>query len=329
MDACHKSPGMDAAPFVVDLTGDGQMEILVQTEEVGFYALNANGTTLWEKCWAGGNSAPTAGDLNGDGAIETVFASDSGFISILAGATGAPLWTFDSTRFGFQPASIAVTPTLADLDGAPPLEILFTARVAPSRDPETFVTNHMAIFAIHQDPVTHQGASVWIRQPGWANPLSHTPLIVRDVDGDGQVDILGMDWNTIGHNPGNWERLGPAHVFRLDASGEDVWVREVDAWWSNGDISVGDSDGDGLFDVLVNGPGQGGDGVWRLSAATGGAEGFLAIAPWKMIRGPLVVGLHADNSTQLLLPVEPMESGQSRGAILVFALDARTPAAYR
>src|SRR5687767_387626 len=67
-----------------------------------------------------------------------------------------------------------------------------------------------------------------------------------------------IDRNTIGHRPGDWERPGPAHVFRLDRHGEDVWVREIDACWSNQDILVADSDGDGEADVLVNGPGEGG-----------------------------------------------------------------------
>jgi len=322
MDMCHRSPGMDAAAALADLNGDGALEIVVQTEEMGFYALNADGSTRWSECWSGGNSAPVVDDLDGDGRPEVIVASDAGFISVLDGDKGLPLWTFDAADplYGISPGSVPVSPTVADLDGQLPKEILFTSREAPDDEGLSFTSFHMAIFAIHQNPDTWQGELLWMRQPEWANPMSNTRLVVRDVDGDGAVDIFGMDWNTVGHYPGNWERLGPAHAFRLNERGEDVWVREIDAWWSNQDIVVADSNADQEPDVLVNGPGEGGDGVWRLSAATGAAEGFLGLSEWKMLRGPLLADLRHDGSLQVLFPVSPMEGSSARGAILVFQL---------
>jgi hypothetical protein len=130
-----------------------------------------------------------------------------------------------------------------------------------------------------------------------------------------------MDWNSIGHRPGTWERLGPAHVFRLDAAGNDVWVREVDSWWSNQDLALIDLTGSGAYSVLVNGPGGGYDGIWRLSAATGAAEAFLPLSDWKMSRGPVLHDLRHDGRMQLVFPVEPLD-GARKGAILVFDLDA-------
>ncbi|MEK6976224.1 MAG: VCBS repeat-containing protein [Candidatus Thermoplasmatota archaeon] len=320
MDACNRSPGMDAKAALGDLDGDGKLEILVQTEEMGFYALRADGSTLWQKCWGGGNSAPVIADLDGDGRPEAIVASDAGFLAVLAGATGDPLWTYDALTAGISPASITVSPTVADLDGVPPLEILFTARHAPSADPATFADDHFAIFAVHQDPVTYQAALLWMRQPSWANPLSATQLVVHDVDGDGLQDILGMDWNTIGHSPGDWERLGPAHVFRLTASGEDVWVREMDTWWSNQDIALVDLEGDGSLSILVNGPAGSYDGLWRLSAATGASQGFLPLSGWKVTRGPQLLDLRNDGTMHLVAPVQPIDGG-GRGALVVFDLE--------
>ena len=317
MTECHSSPGMDAKAAVGDLEGDGNLEIVVQTEETGFYALRADGTTLWKQCWSGGNSAPVIADLDGDGKNEVIVASDSGFVSVLAGATGAPIWTYDATQEGITPASISVSPTVADLDGIPPLEVLFTARNAPAK--QDFAADHMAIFAVHQNPTTYQAELMWMRQPDWANPLSYTRLIVDDVDGDGSPDIFGMDWNTIGHIPGDWERLGPAHLFRLNAAGEDVWVREMDTWWSNQDIALVDLEGHGALSILANGPGGPYDGLWRMSAATGAAEAFLPLADWKMLRGPQLFDLRHDGSMQLVLPVIPTE-GPTRGTLLVLDL---------
>lgn len=319
MDACRPNPSMDAKAALADLDGDGTLEVLVQTEETGFFALRADGTTLWSKCWGGGNSAPVVADLDGDGRPEAIFASDGGFLSVLDGATGAPLWTYDARKAGITPASISVSPTVADLDGKAPLEILFTARHAPNGGPATYTDNHMAIFAVHQDPVTYQAKLLWMRQPTWANPMSNTQLVVVDVDADGRPDILGMDWNTIGHYPGDWERLGPAHVFLLDANGNDIWVRAVDTWWSNQEIAVADLDGNGELSVLVNGPAGAYDGLWRLSAKTGAAQGFLPLADWKLVRGPQLADLRNDGSMQLLFPVRPMDDA-ARGAIVVFDL---------
>ncbi len=329
MTECHKSPGMDAKAALGDLDGDGRLEIVVQTEETGFYALRADGTTLWRQCWSGGNSAPVIADLDGDGKPEVVVGSDGGFLAVLAGATGEPLWTFDATESGITPASITVSPTVADLDGVLPLEVLFTARHALDGDEDTYTDNHMAIFAVHQNPVTYQAELLWMRQPDWANPLSDTQLIVHDVDGDGMADIFGMDWNTIGHIPGNWERLGPAHLFRLTAAGEDVWVREMDTWWSNQDIALADLDGRGALSILANGPAGPYDGMWRMSAKTGAAEAFLPLSDWKVARGPQLFDLRHDGSMQLVFPIKPTDDAEPRGAIVVFDLGVRYNAAWR
>ncbi|MFA5944954.1 MAG: PQQ-binding-like beta-propeller repeat protein [Candidatus Thermoplasmatota archaeon] len=319
MDECRSNPGMDAKAAVGDLDRDGTLEIVVQTEERGFFALRADGSTLWSQCWGGGNSAPIITDLEGDGRAEVIVASDGGLVAVFDGAKGNPLWTYDAAQAGIQPASIPVSPTVADLDGVAPLEVLFIARHAPPGGPETFADDHMAIFAVHQNPVTYQAELLWMRQPDWANPLSNTRLVVQDIDGDGEPDILGMDWNTIGHKPGNWERLGPAHIFRLDARGNDVWVREMETWWSNQDIAIADLDGLGAFSILVNGPAGPYDGLWRLSAETGSAEAFLPLANWKVSRGPQLADLRNDGSMQLLFPVNPLDDAP-RGAVVVFDL---------
>jgi hypothetical protein len=316
MTECHASPGMDAKATLADVGDGGAKEILVQTEEVGFYALRADGSTLWKQCWGGGNSAPAVADIDGDGRPEAIVASDAGVISVLDAAKGYPKWTFDSRSLGITPASVSVAPTVADLDGDGRMEILYTARNAPKGGPETFANDHFAIFAIHQAPGGSAGEVLWEREPAWGNPLSYTTLVVRDVDGDGRPDIFGMDWNTIGHYPGNWERLGPAHVFRLDAQGNDVWVREMDTWWSNKDVALLDVDGG--VSLLVNGPGGGFDGLWRLSAQTGSAQAFLPLDGWKMARGAQILDLRHDGNPLLVFAVEPTDGALPRGAFLVF-----------
>lgn len=322
MDDFLPNPSMDAKPTLADLDGDGRLDILVQTEEAGLYALRStDGSAMWKHPWAGGNAAPIAADLDGDGTLEAVFASDTGVVCAFAGATGTTKWCFDATKQGISPASIPVQPTVAELDGQPPMEVLFTVRDAHAGTPDTYDENHLGIFAIRGN-ANGVVQVVWKRQPDWAHPLSYTQLVVVDVTGDGKPEVLGMDWNTIGHLPGSWENLGPAHLFALDAEGKDLWVRTVDSWWSNKDIAVVDADGDGGLDVLANGAREGSDGVWRFDALTGQPEAFLAVRPWKLERGPLIVDLQGDGKMDLLLPVAPQEGRQDRGAILAYELDA-------
>jgi len=322
VDECFRNPGMDAKPTLADSDGDGTLEVFVQTEEIGFFALNSDGSVRWKQCWAGGNSAPVVDDLNADGHPETIVASDSGFLSVLSADTGAPQWTFDATAYGIKPASVAVSPTVAELDGVAPKEVLFTARYAPVDDPSQFRDFHMAIFAVHQSPTTWQAELLWMRQPAWAHPLSYTHLIASDVDADGAMDIFGMDWNTIGHFPGHWENLGDAHVFRLDASGQDVWVRDVEAWWSNKEIELGDANNDGVPDLLVNGVRDGSDGLWLMDAASGEQHDFWFARPWKVMRGPSLFDLRHDGGAEIVFPVAPDEASPRRGALLILEVSA-------
>ena len=151
-DDCFWNPGMDAKPTLADVNRDGVQEILVQTEETGLIALNADGTRLWHHCWGGGNAEPIVADLQADGDVDVIFASDAGMLVVLRGTDGSPQWSFnaDNPAYGVKPASISVAPTVAELDGKPPLEVVFTARHAPSNDSSQFSSFHLAVFAVHQ-----------------------------------------------------------------------------------------------------------------------------------------------------------------------------------
>lgn len=320
MTTCFPNPSMDATPVLADVDRDGVQEILVQTEEVGLYALRANGSILWHQCWGGGNSDPLVDDLDGDGRLEAIFTSDAGLVSILDAATGTPRWSFDAAdpRHGIRPGSISVSPTIAQLDGAGSKEILFTARHVPDGDPSRYRDYHMAIFALTLNRTSGKAEVLWSRQPDWAHPLSYTRLVVSDVDRDGKPDVFGMDWNTPGHNPGHWENLGPAHVFRLDAHGQDVWVRTLDVWWSNKDILLDDTDRDGNPELIVNGARPPSDGLWRLDPRDGKPVGYVPLTPWKVLRAPIVAEPFHDGRRLLIVSCSPQDEPDRLGGLLVY-----------
>lgn len=319
IDGCHRSPGMDATPAVADVDGDGLDELFTQAEQQGLFGIDHDGSVMWKHCWAGGNADAVPADLDHDGDIEVVFAGDNGFLAVLDGQTGAPQWTFDARdeAYGIFPASIPVAPTIADLDGEGALEVLFTARHAPHDTPGDYGTFHMAIFAVHQNLTDWQPELVWMRQPDWAHPLSYTRLEVQDVDGDGRMDIFGMDWNTIGHRPGAWEQLGDAHLFRLDALGDDVWVKQVEAWWSNKDIVLVDADDDDATEILAVGPNGAAHGIWRIDASDGDREGFLSVGGLKVARGPSMAAV--DGRLHVAAPVVS-EHTPPRSGVALFDL---------
>lgn len=308
---------MDAKPVLADLEGHGELAIIVHEEERNGYAFRPDGKLLWKASTGGGNAEPAVGDLDGDGTPEVVFASDSGLVTVVDGRTGATRWTYDAGAT-LWPASISVAPTIAELDGAAPKEVVFTARDA--RDRKDFRQNHMAVFAVHG--VDGRGVALWTVRPSWANPLSYTHLIVHDVDGDGAPDVCGQDWNTIGHIPGDWDLLGPAHVFCLDADGSEKWVREVQSWWSNKDLVLGDLDGDGRLDLLTETSSiEYGDVLLLLDAATGTPRSQLSLGSWKLERGPIVADLYGSGRTQMVAPVRTLDDAP-QGALLLFDLRA-------
>ncbi|MES2153962.1 MAG: VCBS repeat-containing protein [bacterium] len=314
MDGCYPTPSMDAGVALAD-DGAGRKTILVQTEETGIYGLAPDGTTLWHQCIGGGNAAPAVDDLDGDGRQEAIFGSDEGILTVVDAASGQPRWAVNvATAYKTWPGSMSVTPTTAELDGQPPREVLFTARHAWSADAAVLPQEHMGIFAVHGDD---KGAAtvLWHLEPSWANPTSYTRLVATDSDSDGRMDIFGMDWNTIGHYPGDWERLNRSHIFRLDTAGNQVWVRTIEAWWSNKDIAVGDFDGDGRAEVLANAPRLGSDGFWRLDAATGTTEGTLSFGDWKVLRGPAFADLRHDGHATMLVALESLAT-PGRGALV-------------
>ncbi|MCA1812729.1 MAG: VCBS repeat-containing protein [Halobacteriales archaeon] len=317
LNDCYSYPGMDSKPVLADLLRNGQMEILGQTEETGVYALKPDGTLLWKQCIGGGNGEPGVGDLDADGWLDVVWCSDGGTCTASKGTTGATRWAaWIAGRFNLSSGSMPVGPALAQLDGQAGDDVVIGAR--DSHDGTNFSNDHAVLAAINS-----WGGVMWgFRDPG-GNPLTYTHPIVVDTDGDGQKEIYWGDWNTIGHKPPweeskSWTRTGPAHYYRIDLAGNMVWKQTLDTYWSNKDIIVGDVDGDGAQEVVANGPGPGGDGMWYLSSATGAKETFVGTSPWKVQRGAILADLWGSGTGQLVVPVSAACCGVHGGAISIF-----------
>jgi len=123
------------APTLVDLTGDGKLDIVFPGNDGYIYAISSTGKRLWRWGYAPGKkrtfaSEVTAADLNGDGVPELVFgvygrATKSGRLVVLTAKGGkvtdlrVPKQAKDGNGIG-----IAAAPSIADLDGNGTLEIV-------------------------------------------------------------------------------------------------------------------------------------------------------------------------------------------------------------
>jgi|GEM_PF-3274286 len=318
LNDCFSGPGSDSKPVLADLDLDGHMEIIASTEELGVYVLRDTGAIMWKRCIGGGNGEPTVGDLNRDGWPEVVFGSDGGIVTAFNGRTGSTLWSFNAlSTFNLGSGSIPVGVAIGQLDGLDGNEVVFGAR--DSHDANNWSNDHALLAVLNSN-----GGLVWGRQDPTGNPLTYTRPIIGDAAGDGQAEIYWGDWNTIGHKPpwneaDAWKVTGPAHFYRYDPSGNMVWRQSLGTWWSNKDVPIADVDGDGVQEMLANGPGTNGrDGIWYLDTRTGAKETFIDTWPWQVARAPVLADLWNSGTMQWVVEVGPSDPSAGGPGILVY-----------
>ncbi|HLA64046.1 MAG TPA: FG-GAP-like repeat-containing protein [Rhodothermales bacterium] len=134
--------GNNAVPFVVDLDGDGDLDVVAgRTDGTLAYFGNTAGVgvtpTFTEGTGAsnpfngkdvGFSSAPTVADLDGDGDLDLAVGSATGEISVAlnsAGRGAAPVFgTLTAAVFGLSDPGYASVPTAVDLDLDGDLDVL-------------------------------------------------------------------------------------------------------------------------------------------------------------------------------------------------------------
>lgn len=314
---CNASPGSDSKPVFADLDVDGAYEIVAATEEQGLYALRADGQVMWKTCMGGGNAEPTVADINVDGFPDVIYGSDGGVVTALDGRNGNYLWTYNVLdHFALHSASMPVGVAVGQLDGRSGPDVVVGVR--DSHDAVDFSNDHAMLLALDS-----KGQLLWAKQDPEGNPLTYTHAIIVDAQNDGQPEVYWGDWNTIGHSPpakeeDSWKTTGPANFYRYDAAGNMVWRQSLDAFWSNNDLAIADIDGDGVQDVLANGPGPGGDGFWSLDSRTGAKQEFISTHPWQVAGSPIIADLAGTGMMQLVVEVGPGDPSVSGGGVLVY-----------
>lgn len=309
------SVGLDGDAFLADSDGDGCMEIFVETDGwPGQFSFNCDGSYRWSHSWYDGNAGAQVLDVNKDGRKDACFATDSGDMPCYDAKTGGVEWTFRAREHGAYPGSVPVAPVFADVYGNGQQYLFFGARNArynatsvdppkatsPGYDANWMNETHAVWYLV--DP---KGNMVWNASYDWMNPVQYNHPAAIDVNGDGVLDFVALDWNTIGHKPGDWEPTNrSSNLFALDGrDGSVIWRTPVPIYWSNKDFVIADADGDGKMDIVAPTPKLAYDGLGVFDLATGKEKGWMPFADhWGLTRGPVAGDLYGDGHLYLVVP---------------------------
>jgi hypothetical protein len=184
------SDGVFGTPALVDLDGDGLLDVVVASFDENLYGLRYDGTAargwpfhLWDGTW----SSPAVGDLDGDGSVEIVAAgyTHAGFPPGYPTVNGGGIiWVLD-TKGNELPGWPQVfdlhfdsSPALGDLDGDGDLEIV----IGTGHEPGT-ARGHK-VYAFHHNGNLVNGWPAATSDYVWPSPA------LADLDGDGKDEVI-------------------------------------------------------------------------------------------------------------------------------------------
>ncbi len=260
---------MQIQPVVVDLYGNGKLEIITNSGESdhSIYAMDSKGNIIWSYSLtsAAGFDFPEVADVDGDGKPEIVAGADDGVLYVLSNE-GKLKWSFRSPNgvLMVRGGKVGMSTAVGDLFGNGKLEIVaasgngyvYAFDGKGNKLWETKTSSGRSIPALADlyntgklDVIVGSGDedTVWVLDsyghPLWklkANGYVSYGIAVGDMNNDGHKEILF-----------NARRNQIAKVWCLTADGKPLWTYPCDG---NGDWSVtlADMNNDSKLEAIIN-----------------------------------------------------------------------------
>ncbi|MEP7029221.1 MAG: FG-GAP-like repeat-containing protein, partial [Candidatus Eisenbacteria bacterium] len=216
----------DSSPALADLDGDGKLDIIYAGYDGMLYAWRFDGTNLPgfpQNLFASTTSSPAVGDIDNDGMLEIAITANNNKLYVFK-ANGTYQPGFPVTNVQADGVSKYPSPALADMEGLGQKDIVINT-----------TDGYVKVFRPNGTQL-----SQWTNvRYSYTAKASESSVIVADIDGDGQNEVLvgGEDANLYAFDNDGSLMAG----FPIKLNGE---VRGTPLVW--------DLDKDGLTEILVS-----------------------------------------------------------------------------
>ncbi|TNE90161.1 MAG: hypothetical protein EP330_08875 [Deltaproteobacteria bacterium] len=341
--------GIASSPAVGDVDGDGSPDLVVAGLSGRVYAWSASGERLpgfpvaiegreldefhEDTSWDNGiTSAPSLGDVDGDGVLDIVFAAMDQRLYVFGGDgqlhDGYPLELCIPELCGLAGFRILASPALGDVDGDGDLDaVVGTNEVPPGSAGVNYAIDLASATFLPGFPQMREGLINQTVLPvlGEGHPSSSA---LADLDGDGQFEISSN------------AMLGAADLWGLDGQPalELSWTASdfgPDTNYDDGSLmsmatnpAFGDLTGDGVPDYVVGGSGP----LYLVSLAMSSVLEYQhGVAAWDGATGEMLSGWprQIEDVSFLVAPAIAEITGDDRpeviygsGGFLVYAWNA-------